>query len=282
MTITIGLALIATGSAALVVLRDGRLLIAALAVQWAGMAYVVAEWLAGSAAGMLPVEVVTALVCLGVMGLTLRSVLRTRADQLPGLAPDQAAALRRQENPDEERAGAGAGRRALNRSTSRLADQLWLWLIVVAGGVAGFGLARLYPPGGAEQVEVAFYWLLLSGVLALVVDGARNPVKLAVGLLALLNGAVLLAASISPAPPGPVFMGLMAASRLGLAAALSYSWLVLRLVFVRPDMDTLFNARDGLFVTGTELATADGGSPEQSGADQGDATGTAGVRNAGE
>jgi hypothetical protein len=281
MTITVGLALIATGSAALVVLRDGRLLVAALAVQWAGMAYVVAESLAGSANGMLPAETVTALVCLAVMGLTLRSVLRTRADQLPGLTPDQAAALRRQENPDRERAGVGAGRRALNRSTSRLADQLWLWLIVIAGGVVGFGLARLYPPGGAEQVEVAFYWLLLSGVLALVVDGARNPVKLAVGLLALLNGAVLLAASISPAPPGPVFMGLMAAGRLGLVATLSYSWLVLRLFFVRPDMDTLFNARDGLFVTGTELATA-GGSPEQSGADQGGATGTAGVRDAGE
>src|SRR5947209_2418647 len=109
----------------------------------------------------------------------MREVSSARPDQLPGLDESQKAMLRRA----EERARVAAA------STS-LADRLWVWVLVVGAGTAGYALGHIYSSGADETNVVAFYWVALSGVLIVVLDGARDSVKLAVGSLTLLNAAV--------------------------------------------------------------------------------------------
>lgn len=247
---SISLILLVVGSIALVTLKGGRALLGALLVQWVGVALVAGEAQgvqagSGGASAVVVVEMVTAAASVAVMAFTLYALKRIRPEQLPGLEPAQLATLRRSEEQEQQ---VGRGQRP-----AKLTDQLWLWAIVLAGGVAGVGLARLYPLGGDEQTELALYWLVLAGVLALVVDGARNPVKLAGGLLALINGLILLTVNLSAVEPGPMFLALLAAGRLAFAAIMSYGWLMLRLAFVRFDLDALFDAREGIFPTDTSL-----------------------------
>jgi hypothetical protein len=248
------LVLIAIGGAALVALRDTRGVLGGLVLQWLGLIWIGAQ-VAASAGSFLGVgqltviEGVTALVCLAILGITMRNLTGVRAEQLPGLDEFQKATLRRA----EERA------RRAPRPRPGFADQLWVWVLVLAAGAAGYALAHVYSPGANELALTAFYWIALSGVLVLVLEGARNPLKLAVGLLALLNAAVLLVNVLGMPAPSQVVLGLMSAGRIALTALLAYGMTLLKLAFLDLDLGALFDMRGGTRVIETALVVRDQG-----------------------
>ncbi|HYP38848.1 MAG TPA: hypothetical protein VEX13_00670 [Chloroflexia bacterium] len=220
MQLTIPLILIALGGAGLVAIRNTRMVMGALAVQWLGAVWV-AFLLSPSetALSVAAVEAVAAVVCLAMLGTTLLHLQRLKVEQQ---AQSEARAL---PSPYEV---------------------AWLAAIVLTGGVVGVSLAALYPLGAVEGSMVAVYWVFLSGVLALVVEGSRSPVKLAAGLLALLNGTLLLTLAASPTLPGPVMLGLMSLTRIAVAGIMAYGWMLLKVVFLDLNLNILFDSRSNL------------------------------------
>ncbi len=243
MELVFSLILIGLGSAAIVVGRDGRVLVGGLGVQWLGV-----TWVTFGLGGPLSTSVgegVTALVCVAIMWLTLRDV-----DEM---LPDHAATLDSTQVARLKRAELRARRRRLAQMGA--VDQLWPLVIVLAGGMAGFALSRLYPLGGDRGDLLAFYWVALSGLLALVIDGAREPMKLAVGLFALLNGAFLLVNTLGlNIASDPVTAGFMAVCRIGLAAILAYGWALLKATYNEVDLTPLFDSRSDAQLENTETA----------------------------
>ncbi|HKP54538.1 MAG TPA: hypothetical protein VJ183_18025 [Chloroflexia bacterium] len=232
----IPLILIALGSATIVVGREGRVLLVGLGMQWAGVAWAVLTLGAGGGPlAAVIVEGLTALVSIAIMWVTLAGVDEMLPESVSSL---DSAAIERL-----KRAEARARRRL--RAQIGAVDQLWPLVIVLAGGVAGFALARLYPLGGSEAALLAFYWVTLTGVLALVIDGAREPVKLGVGLLALLNGAFLLVETLGlGVASNPVALGLMSASKIALAGIVAYGWGMLKSSYNELDLTPLFDSRN--------------------------------------
>ena len=125
-----------------------------------------------------------------------------------------------------------------------MADYLLRGAVTLLGGIAGVGFAALLPPGLGGQGDLLFYWTVLAGALTLILDGARSPVKLAVGLFALLNATSLLVLALSVTEPGPAVLGLMTLVRVGLAAMLAYGWALLVAVFGELSLEPLFSSRD--------------------------------------
>jgi hypothetical protein len=207
---TVSLILVALGSASLI-LRDPRALLAGGALQWLGLALAGATTPTGAlqfsrGAG---VEIVTALICLSVLAVTLRS----------GLA------------------------RGAKPGTSRtLRDYGLLALAIVLIGGAGLVLASSVPLTGVASLDIIFYWSALSGAAALALQGTRDAVKLTLGLFSLLNCAVLLVQTLSLTPPGVGLLAIMALSRLGLALAVAYGWNWLLDSFGTLSLDPLFAA----------------------------------------
>ncbi len=222
--------LIALGGLALVTQRNRWVVLGALLVQWVGLALQIAPLAAGISG--LPVEIVTALGCCGIFGLTIWNLERGREKGNP-----QSALVLGIRNPQS----------AIRNP--QLADQLWLWATALVAGVAGFALAQLYPLGGNAQDLVTFYWMLLPAILALVIDGAREPVKLGVGLLSLFNSGMLLVYMFGAGSPGVVLLGLAALSRLALAAIVGYAWLFLKATYLDLNLNALFDLRDGKVAT---------------------------------
>jgi hypothetical protein len=227
MQLIIPLTLIALGGAGIVTLRSARMVLGALAVQWLGIAWV-AFLLSPSetALSVAAVEAVTAAVCLAMLGATLLNLQKLKVEQ-PQLA---------QQSQSDARALPGPYELA------------WLAAIVLTGGVVGIGLATLYPLGALEGSMVAIYWVFLSGVLALVVEGSRSPIKLAAGLLALLNGTLLFTLAASLALPGPIMLGLLALTRIAVAGIMAYGWMLLKAVFLDLNLNVLID-------TGSDLST---------------------------
>ena len=239
MQLTLPLVLIALGSVAIVALREGRLVVAALLVQWGGLVLLLIGSLPG--ARIAWVELVVGVVCSALLGWTVWNLRNLRVEELLGFdESNRAGWLRRQER-----------RRWYTRQSS-LADQALLLVIALAGGVAGFGLARLYPLGGSEEVMVAFYWVLLSAALSLVVHGSRDLFKLGTGLIVLLNAIALLVETLALDTLSDLTLGLLAACRVGLVVAISYLMVVLKVTFLDADLDDIFDARAG--ITGDEMA----------------------------
>ena len=248
------LILIALGGTAVIVARPPLWVLGALAVHWLGMAWVLAATIPLSADwSVVAVEVITAAVCLAVLWTTEHSLQastrdRSNTDEDTRWERQWRSHLRTtdfrasQQMPASQQRAAPNSRRAALRGQ---AEQLWLIVIVLATGVAGFGMARLYPVGGTEESLLAFYWAMLAGVLILVVESARSHVKMAVGLLVLLNSIALLVMTASNAPPALPILGLLAAGRIALSVVLAHSWVVLKAAFREPDMASLFNARSG-------------------------------------
>lgn len=208
-------------------------MVAGLGVQWLGVAG--AMFMFSGSLLTAFTEGVTAAACLAVMWLTLNSLEEIPPEKLVGLSNVEIERLKR------------AQIRARRRKQAQVSvmDQLWPLVIVLAGGMAGFVLARLFPIGGGEGALLAFYWTALGGMLALLIDGAREPVKLAAGLLALLNGTFLLAAGMGVGVvSNQVALSLMAACRIALAALLAYSWAMLKWVYDDLDLSHLFRKRD--------------------------------------
>ena len=228
MQLTFPIALIALGGLLLITQRNRWLVLGALFVQWIGFAWHISTLPSGFS--IVQIEIVTAVACCGIFALTLVSLSRTK-DRSPS------SAARFSPNP-----------------RSAIVDQFWLWAIAIVAGLAGYGLARLYPLGGSEQDLVAFYWILLPAILAIVIDGSREPVKMSAGLIALFNAALLLLYSLSATSPGVVVLGLASVCRLALAALLSYTWLFLKTSYLSLDLNTLFDMRDSKVATTTALA----------------------------
>jgi hypothetical protein len=212
------LIVIGLGSAALLILRIGQLVLGGLLLQWAGL-IVVTLMMGGVAPGVLAAEGIAALVCVGILSMTLTNL----------------------------RYGSSPGTRLRVRQGSSVpgsADDLWPLVVAVGAAIAGLVLARLYPLGGSEGLMVAFYWTVLAGMLVLVLEGARDPVKLAAGLLALLNAAALLLSTLPGAASDPIALGLMSVCRIALAAILAYAWVVVHTLYSELSFSPLFSARD--------------------------------------
>ncbi len=229
----------------MVALREARLVLGALLVQWLALAWVAAglnngnnePWLAA-----LLVELLTALASIAVLFLTVTSVRGSRVDKMEGLTEAQRQLARQ--------AGEADGTGARN---SNLSEAWWPLAIILMAGAAGLGLATVFTLGADERTMLAFYWTLLSGAMALVLDGSRSPIKLAAGLLALLNGVTLLVFALGVSSPGAAMLGLLSLGRIATAAVISYAWIVLKVYFLDTNLDTLFNVRSGSQGSSTAL-----------------------------
>ena len=232
MEITLPLVIIAVGSVALVALRDWRLLVAALVVQWGGLGLLLLDLMPGGRAGWL--ELTTALVSGVVLGWTVLSLHNVNPRDVRGLdeAERDSWQYRRE-------------RKAQNARQEGLADQALLWVTALAGGVAGFGLARLYSLGGPDDAMLAFYWIVLSGALSMVVHGARDLMKVGTGLVVVLNAVALLVETMTLGSLSDVTLGLFAACRLAVVVLISYLLVVLKVKFLDADLDDLFDTRAG-------------------------------------
>ena len=222
MTLLVPLLLVAVGSAGLVVLREWRATLAAFAVQWLGTAWAIALLTNTADAALIlgvttqsAVEIVTAVVCIAVLIITMRSIGRETSPNGSGLAAQEL-----------------------------LADYLLPGAAVLLAGIAGTGFARLFPLGEDPTGDLIFYWLLMSGALTLVLEGARYPLKLTAGLLVLLNAVALLIYTISPAAPTTAILALFSFARLALTTILAYGGLLLVAIFKDFSLDPLFTSRD--------------------------------------
>jgi hypothetical protein len=210
----------ALGGAGLIVLRDGRIVIAALAVQWVGLIWAGIE----AAPGLTRVgatEAIVALACVGVLGLTLY--------QLRGIG-------------------------GLRGPGGPLSDYFVPVGVTLLGGVAGVGLATLFPLAQVAGADLVFYWTVLSGGLVLVLDGPRDAVKLAAGILAFLNASALLLPAVGAAEPGAATPALLALARVAFALLSAYGWRMVASGFGELSLRPLFDARDGTTPSPTALA----------------------------
>ena len=210
-------------------------MVAALAVQWAGLAWTMFAGPAGRLGGLT--ELITLVSCAAVLAITLvglgdrdRAKTRFRLGTLLG--------------------GQGA------------LDAAWLWGITLVAGIAGYGLAGIYAFPGAESSMLDFYWIVLPALLILVIDSPRDPVKLAAGLLSLANAAVLLFYVLSPEIPSIAAVGLAALGRIALASVLAYTWTLLVTYFGSLSLTALYDARAGRVATETALAVVEQPEPD--------------------
>ncbi|HYP19451.1 MAG TPA: hypothetical protein VEY08_05200 [Chloroflexia bacterium] len=252
MPVFLPLLLVALGSLTLLVMRDGRVVLVGLAAQWLGLigTIIAGTPAEGNSLGVVGVEGVTLLVCLTVLFITLRSLRNVRLSTLPGLSGERRRLLLRAEDtpPDLPPRWSREG----------LVDQAWLWGVGLVVGIAGFGLARLYNLGAREDGILAFYWIALSGMVTLVVHGTRDSVKLAAGLIALLNATALALHLLGLSDPGPVALALLSACRIVACLVLAYAWMLLKVTFMSADLGlgALFDGRDGRWGTETALVVS--------------------------
>src|SRR3954452_9231602 len=244
------IALVALGGAGLGLIRETRAVLALLLVQWLGLAWATAVLGVGEP-GVLGLntgslcELITALTCVAVLALKPgfkaigRGTSAAEGDAATGaIAP------------------AGAGQSGPHPVTYLLAGAS-----VLLAGVAGFALSSAFPlaQGGeaGAAANLIFYWTALSGAVALVLEGSRSPVKLTVGLVALLNSANFLINVLSVQAPSPAVLGLMAATRIGLSWALAYGWALLIVQFRDFSLDPLFASKEE-WMAGPEGVGEDG------------------------
>lgn len=252
MPVFLPLLLVALGSLSMLVLRDGRAVLVGLGAQWLGLigTIIAITPVGANSSGVVGVEGVTLLACLSVLFITLRSLHALRLSTLPGLSDERRRFLLRAEDVDGV-----DGDLPSSWSREGLADQAWLWGVGLVVGIAGFGLARLYNLGAREDGILAFYWIALSGMVTLVVHGTRDGVKLAAGLLSLLNASALALHLLGLTVPGPVALGLLSAGRIAACLVLAYAWMLLKVTFMSVDLGLggLFDGRDGRWSTEMSL-----------------------------
>ena len=237
----IALTLIALGGAGLIIMRDGRWALGSFLVQWAGVVLASAALDPTGMSNVLrlgresAVELITALACGSIAWLTLRQIYAP-GSQLLGLRPSLPASKQKRQ---KKRAGDAAGNKIAKSDIENVralavvsgtagapaVDYLLPVAAVLLGGIAGFAFAGLFSLSSMEA-DLAVYWVALAGVLALVLDGGRDPVKSISGLMALFNACTLLLYSLTTTVPGVGLLGLMALARLGLMIVLCYGWLL--------------------------------------------------------
>lgn len=237
----IALALVGLGSAGFVAVRDQRAVLGAFVAQWLGLVCASVELdttrttnLFGLGRGGA-VELVTAIVCGLILWLTLRDLKDVRGKT------EQPAPTRVKQQT--VRIAPHVSRFTFQISHVTPPDYLLPGAVVLLGGVAGVGFASLFPLATPTS-DLAFYWAAMSGVLTLVLDGARSIVKLATGLMVLLNVAGLLVYALSVSPPSTALLGLMAAARIGMVVIAAYSWLLSARISRDHNLRSLFIASD--------------------------------------
>jgi len=242
MQITLPLILIALGSLGIVAVREARLVIAALLVQWGGIVLMLLDSLGW--ARVVWFEGAVALVSVLLLAWTILNLRAAGREEMAGIGEGQ-----------------GQERHNTNGRQSGLVDQALLWVTALAGGVAGFGLARLYPLGGSDDEMLAFFWLLLSASLSLVVHGARDMLKLGTGLLVLLNAVAFIIETLALDTLDDMTLGLLGVCRVALVALFCYLLVALKVTFLDADLDDIFDARLGIDANETALVLvgADGG-----------------------
>ncbi len=234
-------------------LRDPRAVLVGFGVQWFGLilSFMPANIVTGSNLfRAVATEALTAVICLAVLAMTLRNLQALKLSRLPGLSDERRRVLQRAES--------AAQYAPSSMSRERLIDDAWLWAVGLVAGIAGYGLARIYPLGAPESGMLAFYWALLAAAMTLVVHGTRDGVKMAAALLALLNATALALHLLSLSAPGSMSLGLMAIVRIGLCVGLAYCWMLLKVTFSSTNLDLgpLFDGRDGRWATETALAVS--------------------------
>lgn len=224
----IALTLVGLGGVGFVIERDERVALGALLAQWLGLvcASLTLDYRTTNAFRLgreSAVEFVAALVCGAVLWLTLRS-LYNAPGKIRQARPRMAYYL-------------------LRFNSVSFSEYLLPSAVALLGGAAGAGFATLFPLATQES-DLAFYWTVLTGLLALVLDGARNIIKLTAGLLALLNAIALLVYSLSVTPPNTALLGLLAAIRIGLVVMVAYGWLLNAQLSKDLNLGSLYTTRD--------------------------------------
>ena len=235
MQIALPTILIAIGSTLLVTQRHRWVVVAALVVQWAGLAWTMFAMPAGRLGGLT--ELITLVSCAAVMAITLLGL----GDRAKGRRRFRVSALLGGQAP---------------------LDAAWLWGITLVAGLAGYGLAGIYAFPGAESSMLDFYWIVLPAVLMLVIDSPREPVKLAAGLLSLANAAVLLLHVLSPSAPSIASLALAAVGRIALTSVVAFTWTLLVQYFGGLNLTPLYDAREGRVTTETALVLVEQSGPE--------------------
>jgi hypothetical protein len=232
-SLLIALALVALGGLGLLV-RNSRAAIVALGIQWLGLILALDVAPSGSLLFTVAggVELIVAAACVVLAWTTLNA-----AGNAAKIGAGKVAA------PPQPKAERPA-----------LSDYALPAAVVLLGGITGFGLALLAPLSGTQPLDLVFYWTLVSSVVVIMLDGARDPIKAALGLLALLNGAAFLVSTLSVTAPGPGLLGLLAVSRVGLMLVSAFGWLWLQEAYGEISFEPLFGRRDAELSTETTLA----------------------------
>lgn len=228
MSISLPLIIIGIACFLLLTQREGRVVLGAFFLQWVGMGWLAwsSTWGGGGALSGL-VEIVSAISASAVLGLTL---FRT------GLPDDQ---------------GYGAARA---RGRRQLQDWILLAGLGVLAGVAGYGLARVLPLEVSQEGLLAFFWVALTAVLMITVEGSRSAIKVGLGILSLFNAAFLLLYIAGSDVPSAGALALGALTRIGLAMFASYVWLKLGSEYNTLNLNALFDNRDGIKPASSSLA----------------------------
>lgn len=230
------LVVVGLGSAGLVALRGEGLLISALGLQWLGLILAIPEVRGGGSLLPAITEAIVALACLSILGLSSR--------QLMGGKPNTAGVPAEPEPAQSTALQVVDSERLPDMRESGVTEGALLWAVVLMVGIAGYGLSQLYPLGAGSDMALLLYWTLLSGVMAIVLDGTREMPKLAVGLIALTNSVALLVSVLGVALPELTAQVLFGVCRIGLAALLAYVWLLLYGAYGEHGLEMLFNSRN--------------------------------------
>src|SRR5688500_9134746 len=127
MEVILPLVLIGLGSAALLILRAGLLVMGGLLLQWVGLLLVAFLMGGGIAPGIVVAEAITAIACVAILTLTLTNVNYARRPR-----------------PASQGAGAATGLQAQQAAgLPGSAEDLWPLVVAVAAAIAGLVLARL-------------------------------------------------------------------------------------------------------------------------------------------
>lgn len=187
----------------IVVVRDWRLSLAALATQYVLVGLLLTRFIQPQVAVIK--VLIGALVCV-ILYLTARLVSRDETGSASG-----------QEDADDSRSLL----HAIRKETSA-ADFAFRLLAALSMGLAVYGLSRRYPlPELPLDIGFACYWLASLGVLALILT--EEPLKAGMGLLTLIAGFELFYSALERSLSVVGFLGI-ANFLLALAIAYLAAW----------------------------------------------------------
>jgi hypothetical protein len=221
MSIDLWIILIAISAGGILLLRDWRSTVGLLMLNYIALAFLLNEQpfvpadiaqfnFSSLALIKIIIGICTALI-LGVTALTF-----SRDYGLEGLDEFGQAELRR---------ALRAAVRQRSAETSRLNDYILAFWSGNAGLVASLMLPIIYPIAPSPGLDFAWYWLVLSGVLAMATAG--DVLKIGLGMLLCMSGIDLLYSAVvsSPTASGLKIMPLLLLSVVQILLALAVAYL---------------------------------------------------------